>query len=127
MSKILVVDDDVDMIEVNRMALEATGHQVTAAYSAREAREALKTLTPDLVVLDVMMEERTAGIALAREIRRSFPRLPVILLTGIQDVLQLPFGFEPSDTWLPVTRVLRKGGGPERLAEEIADVLGTRK
>ena len=44
MAKILLVDDDVDLVNMNRVVLERRGHQVAAAYSAQEAREAIRNL-----------------------------------------------------------------------------------
>jgi len=123
MSTILLVDDNPDMVEAHRLFLEDKGYEVTGAYSAQEARGTLEALTPDVVVLDVMMEHRTAGLTLAREIHRDFPDLPIILMTGLQDVLNLPFTFEPSDTWLPVERVLTKPVTLEELGREVASAL----
>jgi len=127
MSTILLVDDNQDMVEAHRLFLEDEGYEVTGAYSAQEARETLRTLIPDVVVLDVMMEHRTAGLTLAREIHRDFPDLPVILMTGLQDVMNLPFTFEPSETWLPVERVLTKPVTFEELLREVENALERKR
>ncbi len=68
MAYILLVDDDQDLVEMNKTVLTQRGHTVLAAYSAAEARQAVRTKTPDLAVLDVMMEDKTAGFELARHL-----------------------------------------------------------
>jgi CheY-like chemotaxis protein len=123
MAKILLVDDDVDLVNMNRVVLERRGHQVTAAYSAQEAREAMAKVTPDLAVLDVMMESASAGFELAREVHQKFPHLPMIVLSGIHEATGLPFRFDPDEEWLPVLKFLDKPVEPSELAREIESVL----
>jgi len=127
MAKILLVDDDVDLVNMNRLVLEKRGHQVAAAYSAQEAREALQKGRPDLAVLDVMMESVSAGFELAREVHRKLPELPMIILSGVHEATGVPFRFEPEEDWLPVLKFLDKPVEPAKLAAEIEAVLKTPK
>ncbi len=124
MATILLIDDDVDLMEMNSGVLAHRGHEVLRAYSAAEARRTLaEGAAPDLVVLDVMMEEVTAGFNLAREIHQKFPRLPTIMLSGIHAATGVPFRFKPDETWLPVIRFLDKPVAPAALAAEIEQLL----
>ena len=123
MATVLLIDDDVDVIEMNRASLEQRGHQVVAAYSAREARAALQTACPAIVVLDVMMESMTAGFDLAREIHETCPDLPMIMLSGVQKASGMPFRFEPDAVWLPVIKFLDKPVSPATLADEVEAIL----
>ena len=127
MAKILLVDDDVDLVSMNRVILERKGHQVTAAYSAQEAREALGKARPDVAVLDVMMESVSAGFELAREVHQKHPDLPMIILSGVHAATGVPFRFEPDGDWLPVLKFLDKPVEPSRLAGEIESVLNAPK
>ena len=124
MAKVLVVDDDVDLVEMNKAVLETRGHTVLCAYTADEARKALKRETPDVVVLDVMMESLDAGFDLAREINRAHPKMPILMLSGIEKQTGLGFKGAEDDEWLPVFKFIDKPLAPDALADKIEDVLG---
>jgi CheY-like chemotaxis protein len=125
MAKVLLVDDDVDIQEINRLVLGRRGHEVTLAYSAAEARTALTEWKPDVVVLDVMMESVTAGIELAKDIHECSPDIPVIMLSGIRGKLDpAPQGFEFDETTLPIMKFLDKPLPSEKLGDEIEILLG---
>ncbi|NLX07388.1 MAG: response regulator [Phycisphaerae bacterium] len=123
MANILLVDDDVDIIAMNKAVLESRGHAVTGAYSADEARAILNRQRPDLVVLDIMMESQTAGLELAREIHEHAPDLPLVMLSAIHEKTGAPFRFVPDEAWMPVQKFLDKPVDPVRLAEEIEGLL----
>ena len=123
MAQILLVDDDQDLIEMNKTILIQRGHQVTVAYSAAEARQIAKANLPDIAVLDVMMEDKTAGFDLARQLHEMSPTLPLLMLTGIRKEMQLGYSFEPDETWLPVSKFLEKPINPRILADEAETLL----
>jgi len=123
MAKVLLIDDDVDLIEMNRAVLTNRGLDVAAAYNSDEARTALQAGTPDLVVLDVMMETHTAGFDLAREIHEQHPDLPILMLTGVREATGVPFEFTPDETWLPVLQFLEKPFEPAALADKVQNIL----
>lgn len=119
MAVVLLIDDDVDMVEANKVVLENRGHDVCTAYSGAEARELLATQTPDAAVIDVMMETMSAGFDLAREIHSKFPDMPLLILSGVRDALGLKFEFEPDKDWLPIVKFLEKPVPPSDLADEV--------
>ncbi len=123
MAHILLVDDDQDLVEMNKTVLTQRGHEVTVAYSAAEARQAAKAKLPDLAVLDVMMEDKTVGFDLARRLHEMSPKLPMIMLTGIRKDMQLGYSFEPDETWLPVSKFIEKPINPRVLADEVDKLL----
>ena len=79
--RILVVDDDADMLRLLSMRLHAAGYRVTTAASAEAALAQLDLERPQLVISDVRLPGRD-GLALFDEVRRRHPSLPVILLTA---------------------------------------------
>ena len=120
MAKVMLIDDDVDLIEMNRAVLRARGHEIVAAYSAKEARKLLAAGEPfDVVVLDIMMETPDAGIELGREIHGKFPRLPIIVVSGVQAATGRKFRFDPAAAELPVYKFLDKPVSPGALADEV--------
>lgn len=80
-ARVLVVDDDADMLRLLTMRLGAAGYQVTAVGSAEAALSQLDIERPQLVLSDVRLPGKD-GLALFDEIRHRHPSLPVILLTA---------------------------------------------
>ena len=80
-ARLLVVDDDPDMLRLLSMRLSSAGYQVTAVTSAETALTQLEIEHPQLVLSDVRLPGRD-GLQLFDEIRKRHPSLPVILLTA---------------------------------------------
>jgi two-component system, OmpR family, response regulator SaeR len=124
MAQILLVDDDQDIIEMNRTVFARRGHAVKVAYSAAEAKQLAQSDPPALAVLDVMMEDKTAGFELARQLHAMYPAMPMIMLTGISKEMGLGYSFQPDETWLPVSKFFEKPVNPRILADEADKLLG---
>jgi DNA-binding NtrC family response regulator len=127
MAKILLIDDDKDLVAAYTMMLKSKGHQVSAAYSAVEARRLSPGDHFDLVVLDVMMESLTAGFELAREMHEHWPRLPIVMVSAIRDATHVPFHFEPDDDWLPVLKFIEKPTDPQLVINQVEELLESVK
>lgn len=87
-AKILIVDDDNDVINVLKTILEHEGYAVYAAYNKGEAMEIAGNVIPDIAILDVMMTTHYEGFELARAFKTdpTFRKMPVVMQTSI-DVL----------------------------------------
>lgn len=118
--KILIVDDDIDFVEINKTILEKANYEVVTAYSGKEGMEKAKREKPNLIILDVMMTDRTEGFYTSRELRQDFnlKGIPIIMLTSIHQ-FEKSFRFAPDETWLPVDVFLDKPLKPEKLLEEV--------
>jgi DNA-binding response OmpR family regulator len=84
MAKILIVDDDPDLVEAVSIILESKGYEVSAAYGGIEGLEKVKTENPDLIVLDVMMPDKD-GYVVCKELKED-PKhrsIPILLLTAV--------------------------------------------
>jgi two-component system response regulator VicR len=119
---ILCVEDEPEMIELIRIILERKGYEVMGAIGGRAGLDALNTLTPDLILLDLMMPD-VDGWEVFRQVR-STPRLqntPVIVVTAkaqsidkvlglhiakVNDYITKPFG--PQELIAAVERVLQE-------------------
>lgn len=121
MAKVFLVDDDIDLIEQNKLVLTEKGYTVVTAHTAKEAIEKLKNVKPDVMVIDVMMEHPTAGFALAREIGANFSKIPVIILSG--DTEKPNWMDQDGATWTSIARFLDKPTDPEKLAKVVKEVL----
>ena len=92
--KVLLVDDDIDLIEQNRMLLESKGYLVVTAENVKDAWDTFKKEKPDAAILDLIMEEHDSGFVLAHKIKRDEygKTIPVFLLTSATYVTGMKFG-----------------------------------
>lgn len=93
--KVLVADDEPDILEIVRYNLEAEGYEVFTASNGEEALQRARALKPDLVVLDVMMPRRT-GMDVCRNLRSdaAFHDTLILMLTALNDELSQVRGLE---------------------------------
>ncbi|MEW6674102.1 MAG: response regulator [Thermodesulfobacteriota bacterium] len=80
-TRVLLVDDEVDFVEMLSLRLNEVGERVTPAYSGRECLEILGQKSIDVVILDIRMPGMD-GIETLREIKKRFPLVEVMMLTG---------------------------------------------
>ena len=126
---ILVVDDDRRLRELLRKYLSDNGYRVTTAPDSAGARARLKSLTFDLLVLDVMMPGES-GLELTRSLRRE-SQVPILLLTAMGEAVDriaglehgaddyLPKPFEPRELLLRIAGILRRAGAPVEAPSEV--------
>ncbi|MCB1510318.1 MAG: response regulator transcription factor [Hyphomicrobiaceae bacterium] len=126
---VLVVDDDQRIRDLLARYLMANGFRVTPAESAASARGAMKGMTFDIVILDVMMPGEN-GLDFARDLRRTSD-VPICMLTaraepehrikgleaGVDDYLPKPF--EPRELLLRIQNILRRGPVAAEPADEL--------
>ena len=81
--KILVVDDEVDLVETIRFPLEAEGFNVLVAYNGEDALNQARTETPDLILLDIMLP-KLDGYKVCRLLKfdERYRNIPIIMLTA---------------------------------------------
>lgn len=82
--KILIVDDDPDLVEAVSIILESKGYAVAAAYGGVEGLAKAKSESPDLIVLDVMMPDKD-GYEVCKELKadEQYRSIPILLLTAV--------------------------------------------
>jgi CheY-like chemotaxis protein len=109
---VLLVDDDADFVEMNRVLLEENGYTVRVAFSGRQCLEEVAARRPDLIILDMVMENPSDGFDVSRELRNSeyTKNIPLVMITSVND--SIPFRIEPDKTWLPVDALLEKPVDP---------------
>jgi CheY-like chemotaxis protein len=121
---ILLVDDDPDFLEQNRLLLEANGYAVRTAESGRRCLEAVEAARPDLIILDMVMGARQEGFDVSRELRNSeyTKGIPLVMITSVNDAI--PFRIEPDRTWLPVDALIEKPVDPQLLLSVVQRACG---
>ncbi len=121
--KVLMIDDDPEFIDAITNILDAKGYDVVSAVDGKEGVAKAKVENPDIILLDVMMTTKSEGFDVARELSKdaSLKGTPVIMLTGVRKEMNLPFGFEPDEDWLPVKAFLEKPVKPEVLLKAVEE------
>lgn len=122
---ILIADDDLDYLFQLRFQVERWGCKVITAESQKEAEEMLKTMKPDLAILDLMMENEDSGFVLSYKMKRLYPDVPIIITTAVSAETGLSFGInsEEEKKWIKADLYLEKGIRPEQLKMEIEKLI----
>jgi CheY-like chemotaxis protein len=125
--RILVIDDDADLVTSTSALLAAHGYTVSGAMGAAEGRKAIRDLRPDLVVLDIMMETDAAGFDLAYALKAdpATRNLPIVILSSFQDHLAdkgPAFEHVMGRDW-PAAELLEKPADPAKLTAVVARLL----
>jgi len=123
--KILIVDDDPDMVEATRIVLERDGYTVVNAPNLEEGLQKLAETDPDLLILDVMMEEPDDGLRFARQVRRTGNKLPILMLTSVNRAMGLQIGKD--EEMVPVDEFVEKPVDPATLSGKVSALLAARK
>ncbi|MFH1902157.1 MAG: response regulator [Candidatus Omnitrophota bacterium] len=122
--RILLVDDEIELVEMVKMRLEAGGYEVITAYDGQEALDKAKRVKPDLIILDIMLPKmdgyKVCGL-LKADIRYS--KIPIIMFSakaqeedmklgeevGAQSYVTKPF--EPQVLLSKITELLKQSEG----------------
>ena len=118
----MVVDDDRDFAESVSLVLEASGYKTVVAKSGDECFEILCFETPDLIILDIMMETITEGFSISNELKASprYRHIPIIMVSSIKD----SEGFRIGDSSLPADDFIDKPFEPQHLLGCIKKHIG---
>lgn len=130
--KILIIDDDDDLVQAMRLPLQAAGYAVYRAATGEEGLAMVKETNPDLIVLDVMMDTTTAGFQVSLELRSQSPtseyaayrKIPILMLTAIHQTTPLRFG--PDQDYLPVDAFIEKPIEPDVLLARVREHLARK-
>jgi len=126
--KLLLVDDDQDILDQLSLALGAEGYEVVTAQGRQEAEEVLMLGQPDLAIFDLMMEEMDSGFVLCYELKKLYPETPVIMLTAVTAATGLDFHVRGKEAraWLKADALMDKPVRFEQLKEEVRRLLALR-
>jgi len=90
---ILCVDDDQDLLDAMRLVLEKNGYVMVEARSAELGLRKYKESNPDLIIVDLMMEEVDAGTSLVKELKAAGNTKPVYMLSSVGDNLNVTIDY----------------------------------
>lgn len=123
--KVLIADDDYDLLMLMKMELEGMGFDVVAVESQSEAEQQLNSFKPMLAIFDLMMENRDSGFVLSYKAKKKYPDVPVMLVTAVAKETGMKFDATTDEMrdWLRADVVLNKDLRPEQLKAEIDRLL----
>jgi DNA-binding response OmpR family regulator len=129
--RILIIEDDTDLVESIKKFLESKGYDATVAFDPEEGHEKLKQEQPDLIILDVMFGSKgeAKGFDFAHKIKidRQFADIPILMLTAI-NIRKPDFHFSPDTDgeYLPVDSFIDKPFRPEELFTKVEELLNQK-
>ncbi len=126
--KILLADDDFDVLEQLRLQLQAKGLEVIACETQPQAESELDRFKPDLAIYDLMMDDLDSGFVLSYKTKKKYPDVPVIIITAVTHETGLKFDVSTEETkrWLKADVILNKDIRFEQLFKEINRLLGEK-
>ena len=129
MARILIIDDDPDVVESLTLVLEGNGHRVVARFETANLLGVVKEVHPDLIILDVVFpDDEQAGFKAARLLAadKEVRDIPVLMLSAVNQLSNLGFSFSEKDIsrdFLPVAGFLEKPVEPGLLLARIGSLL----
>jgi DNA-binding response OmpR family regulator len=124
MAKILIVDDDPDITFTTSLFLKKAQYDVLTASNRDEGMKAIEEGRPDLIILDVMMEQADDGIAMAQELRRQGCDTPILMLTSVSRVTG--FAYDEDQDLVPVDAFCEKPIQPDVLVKKVGELLAAK-
>ncbi len=123
---VLMFDDDPDFILQQKLQLQAAGYLVVDSDSAENVPGLVEDVDPDIVVVDLMMEEEDTGFTICYTCKKIRPDMPVIMVTGVASETGLEFDAATDEerSWVKADALLAKPIRFEQLQAEIQRLLG---
>jgi len=119
---VLCVDDDEDTLDMLRIALESGGYKMIDALTAEEGLKKAKAEKPDLIIVDLMMEEVDSGTGLVMKLRAVGTSAPIYMLSSVGDTLSR--NVDPME--LGVAGIFQKPIEPAALLTTLKTKLGKK-
>jgi DNA-binding response OmpR family regulator len=120
MSLIAVIDDDPDIREATTLVLNSKGYEVISASNPDDGYKIVTEKKPDLIILDVMMDEPDDGFFLAQRFRREKIKTPIIMYTSVSKAIGMDFG---ASDMVPVDDFVEKPITPDLLIQKVDKFL----
>lgn len=124
--KILVIDDDTDLLVSTKLLLEANNYEVATSNNTKKGLQVLNIFKPDLVILDIIMDSNLEGFNFLNDLKSdvSLKKIPVIMNTSMAEAIgvNMRSTIEDSDDF-PETRFIEKSGDLDELLKAIKELL----
>lgn len=121
MKTVILVDDDPDIQESIKMVLENAGYKFEGATNRISGMALIEKAKPDLIILDVMMEEPDDGFFMAQQLRAKGVKTPIIMLTSVSSVTGMKYNKD--NEMVQVDDFEQKPIAPAKLIEKVKSLL----
>ena len=126
MAKVLIIDDDPDIVEAMKMVLEHNKYEVITADEGELGFQKAKDEMPDLIILDVMMSTIDQGFHISYKLKQDekLKSIPVLMITSISEKTKFKFDPERDEDFIPVDDYVEKPIRPNDLIAKVEKLLG---
>ncbi|MEW6194796.1 MAG: response regulator [Bacteroidota bacterium] len=127
LNKILLVDDDIDLLEQNKLLLESKGFTVVTAESGKDGWEIFQKEKPGAVIVDLIMEQMDSGFVLCYKIKKSSygKNIPVFILTSATYETGFKFSASTKEEkeWIKCDGIIHKPVVVEELISKLENYI----
>ena len=120
MALIAIIDDDPDILDASSLVLKSKGYDVVTASNPKQAYTIVMEKKPDLIILDVMMDEPDDGFFLAQKFRRENINTPILMYSSVSKTVGMDYA--PGEL-VPVDDFVEKPISPEELIQKVGKLL----
>ncbi len=120
MARIVVIDDDPDILDASSLILRSHGFEVVTANNPDDGYRIVIETLPDLIILDVIMDEPDDGFFLAQKFRKEGIQTPIIMYTSISRAMGIEFS---KSVMAPVDEFVEKPISPDELVSKVEKLL----
>lgn len=124
--KILLIDDDADLLVSSKLLLEANNYEVATANNTTKGLEVLKIFEPDLIILDIIMDSNLEGFNFLNDLKSdiSLKKIPVIMNTSMAQAIGVNMRSTIEDPEnFPETIFIEKSGDMAKLLKAVKELL----
>ncbi|HHO75451.1 MAG TPA: response regulator transcription factor [Deltaproteobacteria bacterium] len=127
--KILIIDDDKDYGDALRIVLENHGYTVKHALNIADGRSLIDTDTPDLIILDVMMDKHTDGFDLCSNLKndQECRLIPILMVTAVTEKTGFKFSPQTDGEYLQADDYVSKPVPVAELLSRVNKLINSRK
>jgi len=124
--KIIIIDDDPDILESMKIVLDKEGYNVITASNGKDGLEKVKAEKPNLVLLDVMMTSKDEGfqVSYAMKADPEMKDIPIVIISSVSQVTGFDFSKEKDGAFIPVDEFVEKPVKPKQLIDIVRKNLG---
>ena len=120
MALIAIIDDDPDIIDASTLVLKSKGYGTVTATNPKDGYDIVIQNKPDLIILDVMMDEPDDGFFLAQKFRRENINTPILMYSSVSKTVGMDYA--PGEL-VPVDDFVEKPISPEELIQKVGKLL----
>jgi len=120
MALIAIIDDDPDILDASSLVLKSKGYNVITATNPNDGYKIVKEKKPNLIILDVMMDEPDDGFFLAQKFRKENIITPILMYTSVSKAIGFEFG---KNEMVPVDDFVEKPISPDELVRKVELLL----